>query len=156
MVETAVRVAAHRNPLMSRSVLRFVGDTIQLIYPEGASEADRAEQRRFTGRFQQLTSPVMAKGLEDTTFYVYNRLLSLNEVGGSPDWPRHGPETLHRFNAERQARWPYALTPLSTHDTKRSEDVRARLNVLSELPEEWAETVRRWYLMNAAAPETAR
>src|SRR5439155_13108752 len=120
-----------------------------LEYPPQATEEMRAEQRRFVGKFQQVTGPVMAKGLEDTAFYVYNRLLSLNDVGGDP--ARFGvvPEVLHRAMQNRQARWPRSLSPLSTHDTKRSEDVRARLNVLSEIPGEWQAAVERWSQANA-------
>ena len=91
----------------------------------------------------------MAKGLEDTAFYVYNRLLSLNEVGGDADRFGVSPEELHRAFQERQATWPWAFSTLSTHDTKRSEDVRARLNVLSELPEEWQACLPRWSDLNA-------
>ena len=148
-VERAVRLAARRNPAISTSIFAFVRDMLLLRYPDGATEEDKAEQRRFAGKFQQVTAPVMAKGLEDTAFYVYNRLLSLNEVGG--DAGRFGitPDVLHRYLQERQARWPRALSALSTHDTKRSEDVRARLNVLSELPHEWEEHLKRWGELNA-------
>src|SRR5205823_6842577 len=114
-----------------------------------ADEPQRAEQRRFAGKFQQVTSPVMAKGVEDTAFYVYNRLLSLNEVGGDPGRFGLAPAALHHALQERQARWPWALSTTSTHDTKRSEDVRARLNVLSELPEEWQQCLARWSRLNA-------
>ncbi len=147
-VENAVARAMRRNPTVSRSLFRFVRDMLLLRSPEPASECDRAEQLRFTGKFQQVTSPVMAKGVEDTAFYVYNRLLSLNEVGGDPAQFGMKPDAVHRFNQARQTRWPQALSPLSTHDTKRSEDVRARLNVLSELDAEWAEAVRRWTRLN--------
>ena len=147
-IELAVRRAARRNPTLSQSLFRFVRDMLLLQYPEAATEADRAEQRRFAGKFQQVTAPVMAKGVEDTAFYIYNRLLSLNEVGGDPGSFGMLPELLHRYYAERQAKWPWSLSPLSTHDTKRSEDVRARLNVLSELPEEWRDSVARWSKMN--------
>ena len=143
-VELAVARAMRRNPTVNGALFRFVRDMILLVYPDSANDSDRAEQRRFVGKFQQVTSPVMAKGMEDTAFYVYNRLLSLNEVGGNP--ARFGtlPEAAHPYLAARQARSPYALSPLSTHDTKRSEDVRARLNVLSELPLEWHDGVMRW------------
>src|SRR5439155_8589861 len=100
------------------------------------------------GKFPQVTAPVTAKGVEDTALYVYNRLLSLNEVGGEParfGWP---PERVHKALAARAAQ-PGGLSPLSTHDTKRSEDVRARLNVLSELPGEWTDRVGRWMHLNA-------
>jgi (1->4)-alpha-D-glucan 1-alpha-D-glucosylmutase len=125
-----------------------VRDVLLLEYPASASEEDRGEQQRFVGKFQQVTSPVMAKGREDTAFYVYNRLLSLNEVGSDPDRFGISAAEVHRANQERQAKWPWALSPLSTHDTKRSEDVRARLNVLSELPEEWQACLTRWSGLN--------
>src|SRR5256885_10482531 len=133
---------------------------ILLNYPEGATDEDRAEQRRFVGKFQQVTAPVMAKGLEDTAFYVYNRLASLNEVGGDPGRFGLSAEGLHRFNQDRQAKWPYALSPLATHDTKRGEDVRARINVLSEIPDDWRQAFARWRQLNepqrrAVGDETA-
>jgi (1->4)-alpha-D-glucan 1-alpha-D-glucosylmutase len=131
-VQQAVSRAQRKNPVVSRELFAFVRDMLLLTYPESASEEDRAEQQRFVGKFQQVTAPVMAKGLEDTAFYVYNRLLSLNEVGHDADRFGVSPEELHRVNQERQAQWPWAFSALSTHDTKRSEDVRARLNGLSE------------------------
>ena len=148
-VELAVRRAWRRNPTTSRSLFNFVRDMLLLKYPEAASDDDRAEQRRFAGKFQQVTSPVMAKGVEDTAFYVFNRLSSLNEVGGDPSRFGAAPEAVHRYQQVRQAKWPFALSPLSTHDTKRSEDVRARLDVLSELAGEWPDAVRRWAALNA-------
>jgi (1->4)-alpha-D-glucan 1-alpha-D-glucosylmutase len=144
----AIRRAEALNPLMSRRVFRFIRDMLLLESPESFGEADRAEQRRFAGKFQQVTAPVTAKGVEDTAFYVYNRLVSLNEVGGDPGRFGTSPEAVHAFNRDRQARWPHALSPLSTHDTKRSEDVRARINVLSEIPEEWSAAVERWSRLN--------
>ena len=144
----AIRRAEALNPLMSRRVFRFIRDMLLLESPESFGEADRAEQRRFAGKFQQVTAPVTAKGVEDTAFYVYNRLVSLNEVGGDPGRFGIAPEAVHAFNRDRQARWPYALSPLSTHDTKRSEDVRARINVLSEIPEDWSAAVERWSRLN--------
>jgi (1->4)-alpha-D-glucan 1-alpha-D-glucosylmutase len=90
----------------------------------------------------------MAKGLEDTCFYHYNRLVSLNEVGGEPGRFGINPDQLHRWNIERSLRFPHTLTPLSTHDTKRSEDVRARINVLSEVPDRWFQAVERWNQLN--------
>jgi (1->4)-alpha-D-glucan 1-alpha-D-glucosylmutase len=147
VVQTAVRRARLRNPNVSGRVFRFIADTLLEDTPD-ATELDRAERRRFAGKFQQVTAPVMAKGVEDTAFYVYNRLVSLNEVGGSPERFGVSPAELHTFLQERQAAWPSALSPLSTHDTKRSEDVRARINVLSEIPREWGDAVRRWRVMN--------
>jgi (1->4)-alpha-D-glucan 1-alpha-D-glucosylmutase len=102
----------------------------------------------FAMRLQQFTAPVMAKGLEDTTFYVYNRLVSLNEVGDDPRRFGVSLETFHRVNRERLEHWPHALLSGSTHDSKRSEDMRARLHVLSELPDEWGRHVTRWNRLN--------
>jgi (1->4)-alpha-D-glucan 1-alpha-D-glucosylmutase len=147
-VDRAVWQAKRRNPAISSSLFDFVRDMLVLRYPEYADEKGRAEQRRFVGKFQQVTAPVMAKGLEDTAFYVYNRLISLNEVGGDPGRFGVAPAELHAFLQERQEHWPHTLSASSTHDTKRSEDVRARLNVLSEMPREWHKTLTRWRLWN--------
>ena len=153
-VEMAIRRATARTPLISRAVFQFIRGMLLLESPDSFTEADRAEQRRFAGKFQQVTSPVTAKGIEDTAFYVFNRFVSLNEVGGDPG--RFGTRTdvVHRYAAERQARWPFALSPLSTHDTKRSEDVRARLNVLSEMPELWRARVQFWSKLNESLRTT--
>ena len=99
-------------------------------------------------RFQQTTGAVMAKGVEDTAFYVYNRLISLNEVGGSPDRFGTTLQTFHGKNIERIKSWPHAIIATSTHDSKRSEDVRARINVLSEMPDEWRECLMKWSRLN--------
>jgi (1->4)-alpha-D-glucan 1-alpha-D-glucosylmutase len=104
--------------------------------------------RDFAMRFQQFTGPLMAKGFEDTVLYVYNRLLSLNEVGGSPDRFGVPLEPFHRFCKKRAELWPHSMNPTTTHDTKRGEDVRARLNVLSEIPEEWDQKVSLWNRLN--------
>jgi (1->4)-alpha-D-glucan 1-alpha-D-glucosylmutase len=146
----AVHRAMARNPALSTALFQFLRDMLLLRSPEpGPSDPEfQAEQRQFVGKFQQVTAPVMAKGLEDTAFYVYNRLLSLNEVGGDPDRFGVGPASVHRAFAERQTRWSRALSASSTHDTKRSEDVRARLNVLSELPGDWHACITRWSQLN--------
>ncbi|MDZ4185685.1 MAG: malto-oligosyltrehalose synthase, partial [Desulfuromonadales bacterium] len=102
----------------------------------------------FVKRFQQITGPVMAKGVEDTAFYVYNRLLSLNEVGGAPERFGIALEAFHGQNIERSKSRPLAMLASSTHDTKRSEDVRARINVLTEIPEQWREALIRWSRQN--------
>ena len=104
----------------------------------------------FIMRFQQLTGPLMAKGLEDTTLYVFNRLLSLNDVGGDSDRFGVSVEEFHAFLKRRQERWPHAMNASSTHDTKRGEDARARINVLSELPDEWESQLRAWNRINRA------
>jgi (1->4)-alpha-D-glucan 1-alpha-D-glucosylmutase len=101
-------------------------------------------QTEFALSFQQFTGPVMAKSLEDTAFYRYNRFIALNEVGGDPGRFGVGVEEFHKACAENQRRWSLGLLATSTHDTKRSEDIRARLAVLSELPERWSRAVRRW------------
>lgn len=148
-IELAVRRAMIRNPLLGRRVFRFIRAMLLLEYPPTFNESEQIEQRQFTGKFQQVTGPVTAKGVEDTAFYVYNRLVSLNEVGGDPDRFGISASALHKYAAARQEKWPAALSPLSTHDTKRSEDVRARLNVLSEIPDDWWSAVQRWRELNA-------
>jgi (1->4)-alpha-D-glucan 1-alpha-D-glucosylmutase len=115
----------------------------RLAPTSGDSAGAAGAQRELMVRFQQTCGPVMAKGIEDTTFYRYARLTSLNEVGGDPGRLGVEPAELHDFAARQLATWPTTMTTLSTHDTKRSEDVRARLAVLSELPEEWAEWLER-------------
>lgn len=107
-----------------------------------------ADVHDFVYRFQQLTGPVMAKGVEDTAFYCFNRLITLNEVGGNPLRFGVTPAAFHDFNCRLQTAWPHNMLASSTHDTKRSEDVRARLNLLSEIPEEWSRTVRHWSAIN--------
>jgi (1->4)-alpha-D-glucan 1-alpha-D-glucosylmutase len=102
----------------------------------------------FAMRLQQFTSPLMAKGIEDTFLYVYNRLVSLNEVGGNPDVFGVAPEEFHGWCRARQSAWPHAMSATATHDTKRGEDMRARLHVLSELPEEWESMVSGWHARN--------
>jgi (1->4)-alpha-D-glucan 1-alpha-D-glucosylmutase len=147
-VNQAVRVAIRRNPATNRTVFDFIRDTLLLRWPEDLTDEWREEHARFVMKFQQLTGPVMAKGVEDTTFYLYNRLVSLNEVGGEPE--RFGllPAELHAWLAKRYEQWPLALNATSTHDTKRSEDVRARIDVLSEFPAEWRARVNRWAELN--------
>jgi (1->4)-alpha-D-glucan 1-alpha-D-glucosylmutase len=88
-------------------------------------------------KFQQFSAPVQAKGLEDTSFYRYNVLMSLNEVGGDPSRFGMSPDEFHGTNRVRQERWPLELIATATHDTKRGEDARARVNVLSEIPAVW-------------------
>jgi (1->4)-alpha-D-glucan 1-alpha-D-glucosylmutase len=97
--------------------------------------------RDFIMRFQQLSAPIMAKGLEDITFYNYNRLLALNEVGGSPEHFGTTSEEFHAFLVRKKSQWPGGLLPASTHDTKRSEEARLQLALLSEMPKEWEETL---------------
>lgn len=144
IIETAVRLAKLKNPAADITVFNYLRDILLLRYPSSASEADREAQRAFILKFQQCTGPVMAKGVEDTAFYRYHRLVSLNEVGGSPGQFGASLSTFHDHNQEHLKRCPLTLLTTSTHDTKRSEDVRARINVLSELPREWRTLLGRW------------
>jgi (1->4)-alpha-D-glucan 1-alpha-D-glucosylmutase len=146
-IHMAVARAKRRNPALSGQVFDFIR-SILLKQREARTKEDQEEQIRFVMKFQQTTSPVTAKGVEDTAFYRYHRLVSLNEVGGEPEQFGVSVEEFHKRMWERQARWPHALSTSSTHDTKRSEDVRARINVLSELPQEWKMKVTRWNRLN--------
>ena len=119
------------------------------LRPMRADDPDRDARLRFILEFQQTTGPATAKGVEDTALYAYVPLVSRNEVGGEPDRPLHDAvDRLHAANAERQRDWPLAMLATNTHDTKRSADVRARLDVLSELPDLWRRTVLRWRRLN--------
>ena len=109
-----------------------------------ASEIGRTAALRFAMKLQQFSGPVMAKGVEDTAFYRYNRFVALNEVGGAPERFGIGPSLFHKANAQRVEHWPHAMLATATHDTKRGEDARARLAVLSEIPEEWRRQVGGW------------
>ena len=147
-IEAAVARAKRRNPALDPSIFDFLRDVLLLQGYEPLSAADRAARFDFVLKFQQVTGPVIAKGLEDTAFYVYNRLIALNEVGGEPGYFGISPAAFHSRQAERQRHWPFSLLTTSTHDTKRSEDGRARIAVLSELPKEWRTVVRRWARLN--------
>jgi (1->4)-alpha-D-glucan 1-alpha-D-glucosylmutase len=143
----AVQDAKRRAPGTPGVIFDFIERL--LLKRTSATAADECEARaRFIGKFQQITSPVAAKGIEDTTLYIHNRLLSLNEVGSDPTQFGLEPSAVHGWMKERQARWPAALSTLSTHDTKRGEDVRARLNVLSEIPGAWKDAVGKWRTLN--------
>ncbi|MFA5026945.1 MAG: malto-oligosyltrehalose synthase [Candidatus Methylomirabilota bacterium] len=147
-VEVAVAFAKRRNPTTNIAIFDFVRDVLLLREPPGADEGYRADQRTFVQKFQQVTAPVTAKGIEDTAFYRYNRLVSLNEVGGHPDRFGVSPDEFHAGCLARLEKWPHGLSATSTHDTKRSEDVRARIHVLSEMPEAWRRAVFRWHRWN--------
>ncbi len=143
IVSRAIRLARRRNPEVSPSVFEFLRDVL-LFQNLPASEEDRAERAFFAMRFQQLTGPVTAKAIEDTAFYTYVRFVASNEVGGTPERFGIAPAELHAANARRREKWPRTMTATSTHDTKRGEDVRARLAVASEIAETWASWVREW------------
>ncbi|HEV2687314.1 MAG TPA: malto-oligosyltrehalose synthase [Bryobacteraceae bacterium] len=144
----AIREAKRRNPAVSESVFDFIRSVLLLEHPEGLDDAQRAERQLFALRFQQLTAPVMAKGVEDTAFYRYYPLASLTEVGGGPERFGVSVSAFHRRNLIREELWPNTMNATATHDTKRGEDVRARINVLSEMPGEWYRAIRRWREMN--------
>jgi (1->4)-alpha-D-glucan 1-alpha-D-glucosylmutase len=143
----AIRCAKRRSPGMTSLAFDFIERLLMKRTP--ASTPDACEERaRFIGKFQQITSPVAAKGIEDTALYVYCRLVSLNEVGSDPTIFGLDPADVHEWMHRRQDRWPAALSATSTHDTKRGEDVRARINVLSEIPGAWKATVAKWRALN--------
>jgi (1->4)-alpha-D-glucan 1-alpha-D-glucosylmutase len=143
-VEQAVAIARRRSNAADLAVFDFIRQMLLAETRGEESEWYRRAVIRFAMKFQQVTSAVMAKGLEDTAFYRYNRLVSLNEVGGNPSKFGSSVEEFHRANQERMQCWPNSMLSTSTHDSKRSEDVRARINVLSEIPAEWKRRLRRW------------
>ena len=163
VVEQAMAQARRRNPAMESSLFDFFREVILPRDPsdspgvgaverrDGYPPADpieASERLRFAMKLQQYTGPVQAKGLEDTAFYRYNVLISLNEVGGDPSRIGRSPQDFHDANRHRALDWPYEMLATSTHDTKLGEDVRARINVLSEIPDEWAREVSRWMRIN--------
>jgi (1->4)-alpha-D-glucan 1-alpha-D-glucosylmutase len=147
VIEHTTREVKRRNPRTDPTIFDFIRD--QLL-PDAPSSAE-TERVAFVARFQQVSGPVMAKGVEDTAFYQYHRLVSLNEVGGDPDVFGLSMASFHRANARRAQTWPYSLLATSTHDSKRSEDVRARINLLSEMPRQWRAAVNRWHRLNVHA-----
>jgi (1->4)-alpha-D-glucan 1-alpha-D-glucosylmutase len=136
-VAAAIEEAERRAPAMEPELLGFIGELL-------LSEHDGHQEREFAARFQQFTPAVMAKGVEDTAFYRYHRLVSLNEVGNDPSRFGRPVQGFHEYCSGIAERWPATMLTLSTHDTKRSADVRARLNLLSEIPIAWGEAVERW------------
>ena len=143
-IDEAVECAKMSSGAADISVFDFIRDILLTRQAEGHHSYYQRSVIHFAMRFQQYTSAVMAKGLEDTSFYRYNRLISLNDVGGDPMQFGVTPEEFHREIRERAAHWPHSMVSASTHDSKRSEDVRARISVLSEMPEEWGAQVSRW------------
>ncbi|HEY5894543.1 MAG TPA: malto-oligosyltrehalose synthase [Chthoniobacterales bacterium] len=143
----AIAFARRRNPALERTVFEFIRDV--LLPPDpNLHPVDPELRKQFILKLQQCTGPIMAKGVEDTTFYVYNRFIALNEVGGEPDVFGMSIEKFHEANIRRLAEFPHSMLTTSTHDTKRSEDVRARLAVLSEIPYKWLAAVRKWRKLN--------
>jgi (1->4)-alpha-D-glucan 1-alpha-D-glucosylmutase len=148
VVERAIAAAKRRNPAMEESIFNFLRDVLLFGFPPNLDAEARAEHTHFVLKFQQATGPIMAKGLEDTVFYIYNRLTALNEVGGEPQQFGLSTKEFHERNIDRQRNWPATLLATSTHDTKRSEDVRARIVAISEIPELWRRSLQRWRVVN--------
>ncbi len=146
-VKEAVKKAAQSNPGLLYE-LNFIERFLLLKSRDYLAEEEKKQWVHFVMKFQQFTGPLMAKGFEDTILYIYNRLLSLNEVGGNPSKFGISLEKFHSLNKKRVSSWPHSLTTTSTHDTKRGEDIRARINVLSEIPQEWDSNIKRWGKIN--------
>jgi len=142
-IDAAVSRAKDSRKDLSPGLFDFIGDVLTLR-ARGSLESD------FLMRFQQFTSPVMAKGVEDTAFYCFNRMIGLNEVGGNPGRNGTTLEDFHRYCSNIQAAHPFTMSTLSTHDTKRADDVRARLGTLTEIPDRWRAALRRWSRKNFA------
>ncbi len=147
-IEWAIARAKKRTPANNIRITDFIGDLLLLTHHAEYGANMQHNIVEFILRFQQYTAPVMAKGLEDTSFYVYNRLVSLNDVGFNPDTFGISSHTFHQQNSLRRAEWPHAMVNTSTHDSKRGEDVRARINVISEVPDAWRRQVARWSRLN--------
>jgi (1->4)-alpha-D-glucan 1-alpha-D-glucosylmutase len=141
-VTESVAAAKTARPDLDERLFDFLGEVF-LLHVTGAAESE------FVMRFQQVSAAAMAKGVEDTAFYSYLRLVSLNEVGGNPGRFGLSPDEFHRACAEAQETHPRSMLATSTHDTKRSEDVRTRISMLSEVAGSWADAVKRWSAMNA-------
>ncbi len=151
VIETAIAQARRRNPAMESSVFDFLRG-ILLSRDQDAPSPERAgEQRAFALKLQQYTGPLQAKGLEDTAFYRHNVLVSLNEVGGDPQRFGVSVRAFHASNQHRRQDWPFTMLATSTHDTKRGEDARCRIDVLSEIPGDWGRKVATWSHINASA-----
>lgn len=148
VVNLAVAAAKRRNPVVAPEVFDLISDLLLQAHPADAGPVEQQERSLFAGRFQQVTSPVTAKGVEDTAFYSHIPLVSVNEVGNDPSAPCVGVSAFHQNCALRRAAWPQTMLASTTHDSKRSEDVRARLHVLSEIPAAWHACVRRWRRWN--------
>lgn len=147
-IDWAIAEAKRNSPVSDHTIFDFLR-TILLLAPESATNHEYHQAAvDFAMRFQQFTAPVMAKGMEDTTFYIFNRLVSQNEVGGNPRRFGASVAAFHRLCRERAERWPHTMLATSTHDSKRSEDARCRINVLSEVPDEWHKHLISWDRLN--------
>lgn len=146
-VKEAIAKAKEQVPLLLKE-LNYIEKLLLLEEEESLKPEQKELQRHFVMRLQQLTGPLTAKGIEDTLLYVYNRLLSLNEVGGNPSQFGVTVADFHEFNKKQQELWTHKMNATATHDTKRGEDARARINVISEIPEEWEKQVKLWSEIN--------
>jgi len=153
-IEWAVARARRHSRAADPTIFDFVKAVLVCEAPPGSNAPPSAAVRTFARKFQQLTAPVMAKGVEDTACYIYNRLISLNDVGGDAAAFGCPVSAFHGASADRAARWPHTMLATSTHDNKRSEDVRARIDVLSETPAAWRLQLRRWSRMNRSKKRT--
>lgn len=147
-IEWAVAQARRRSRAADTTIFEFVRRMLLAEAPEDASPDAKERIRAFAMKMQQFTAPVTAKGVEDTAFYRYHRLVSLNDVGGDPGQFGMTVSAFHGATADRAMHRPHTMLATSTHDNKRSEDVRARIDVLSEMPAEWRRLLRRWERMN--------
>ena len=148
-VGAAVADALRRNPVLEPSMFAFIRAMLLPQKAPGLSDLDYERRVRFAMKFQQYTGPVQAKGVEDTAFYRYAPLASLNEVGGEPARFGRTVAEFHKVNGQRKEQWPLSMLNTSTHDTKRGEDARSRISVLSEIPEEFRGALFRWTRTNA-------
>ncbi|WP_116809476.1 malto-oligosyltrehalose synthase [Steroidobacter cummioxidans] len=148
IIHWAAALARRRSTGLEVSVFDFLSDVLLSTAAQGRLPSHSNAMLEFAMKFQQVTAPVTAKGVEDTAFYRFNRLICLNEVGGDPSRFGVSSTALHQANLERARLWPHAMLSTSTHDTKRSEDVRARIAVLSELPDLWKQHLSRWSQLN--------
>jgi (1->4)-alpha-D-glucan 1-alpha-D-glucosylmutase len=148
VIERAIAAAKRRNPAMEESIFNFLRDVLLFRFPENLDAQAREEHMHFVLKFQQFTGPIMAKGVEDTVFYIYNRLAALSEVGGEPQQFGLGVDAFHQRNLDRHRNRPATLLATSTHDTKRSEDVRARMAAISEIPDVWRRSLTKWRTAN--------
>ncbi|HEX7523339.1 MAG TPA: malto-oligosyltrehalose synthase [Candidatus Deferrimicrobium sp.] len=148
-IAKALKEAQQRSTEASTPVFDFLRRVLLQEIPPSLAGNDREDWLRFLMRWQQFTGPIMAKGYEDTSLYIYNRLVSMNEVGGDPSSTGISVSAFHDRGKIMASRWPHSMNATSTHDTKRSEDVRARINVLSEIPEEWEKRLLQWSRQNA-------
>ncbi|MBU1299737.1 MAG: malto-oligosyltrehalose synthase, partial [Bacteroidetes bacterium] len=150
-----VRKAAETNPVLLLE-LNFIEKFLLLEFYPNLSSEDKESWLQFVMRFQQLSGPLMAKGFEDTAMYIYNKFISLNEVGGSPNRFGVSPIEYHHFCKKRSRQSPHAMNATATHDTKRGEDIRARINVISEIPNEWENRVKVWAKINKSKKVTIK